>query len=201
MVVVVASGRTRARSAPVPGSTAARMQAHSKRLSQCPGGRRPRSHQRWQSRPFLAHSGLVHEPERHPLARVRRGGRLQAEAQPLFRKRSPAASSARVQDATPSRCGSGPRNTRAASTASSASLGRGGRAGLGRSWRPASPSALQRATASRKACRSMPAQGLGRQLVPDRQGRTQHPLHHRPSSRPGEHVALRSQSQFIQPLV
>jgi hypothetical protein len=52
MVAVVASGRTRATSAPVAGSMAAKMSAPAKRLSQRPGGRWPLRHQRWQSQPF-----------------------------------------------------------------------------------------------------------------------------------------------------
>ena len=37
---------------------------------------------------LLAHSGLVHEPERYPLAGMGLGRRLQSLAQPLFVKRS-----------------------------------------------------------------------------------------------------------------
>ena len=63
----------------------------------------------------------------------------------------------RVRPEPPSSARSGPRKTAFRSDACSASASTGARPALGRSRRPSSPSPSQRTTASRSACRSMPA--------------------------------------------
>ena len=90
MAVGQTRGRTSARSSPVAGRTAAKMEAEAKRLSQSPGGRWPRTHQRCVVRPCLTHAGLVHEPEGDRRVRMGLAGRRDGVAKPLWAKRSAA---------------------------------------------------------------------------------------------------------------
>ena len=90
MASVQTRGRTRQKSSPVAGRTAAKMEAEAKRLSHKPGGRSPRIHQRCVVRPCLTHAGLVHEPKRDLLVSMGFGGGRYGVAKPLWAKASAA---------------------------------------------------------------------------------------------------------------
>ena len=79
------------------------------------------------------------KPSRRGLRGRLCGGRRLSKRSSIRRQRSGS-----VQRLTPSVSGSGPRKMRADGSASSASVGAGGRPGVGRSWSPSIPSALQR---------------------------------------------------------